>query len=406
MWFSKSVQTYGVVQCEAVDLDTNITSLMMNNLSYVKASCCYMVLHHLASCCYLSFSLLCSLRHRLRDSINIFSLFSPDEKGSYSADADENSCTIGSEIYLDVSYLHYLRDAHLTIGSCMQACQVWSALYDGEDPPPEKYQHGVLEEPWVKNRQAQVALKKLPQLPAPQPRPNTELPSVTQLELEWDDSYDVCAVQTAETPEENKQPSLPLSETPKHIQEMRKTAIMLVKGSYIEENEFQDDVMVYDLVAKKDSKDFERTKHKFGEAHPESVHTSPSDVPLNNGLSAARSQNSLDAKSKVHIDCNSNLRNSTTAELGDDLLSQYEELIRTLDTEAAGKLGKCDGESKKAVKPLEDREEDEEMDFTSFSTESPDTDKPHAPFGTKVISTSKSHSVPFTGEFRDRRVIE
>lgn len=379
---------------------------MMNNLSYVKASCCYMVLHHLASCCYLSFSLLCSLRHRLRDSINIFSLFSPDEKGSYSADPDENSCTIGSEIYLDVSYLHYLRDAHLTIGSCMQACQVWSALYDGEDPPPEKYQHGVLEEPWVKNRQAQVALKKLPQLPAPQPRPNTELPSVTQLELEWDDSYDVCAVQTAETPEENKQPSLPLSEPPKHIQEMRKTAIMLVKGSYIEENEFQDDVMVYDLVAKKDSKDFERTKHKFGEAHPESVHASPSDVPLNNGLSAARSQNSLDAKSKVHIDCNSNLRNSTTAELGDDLLSQYEELIRTLDTEAAGKLGKCDGESKKAVKPLEDREEDEEMDFTSFSTESPDTDKPHAPFGTKVISTSKSHSVPFTGEFRDRRVIE
>lgn len=41
---------------------------------------------------------------------------------------------------------------------------------------------------------------------------------------------------------------------PRHIQEMRRTATKLVHGSYVEESEFQDDVLVYDLIAQKDSK--------------------------------------------------------------------------------------------------------------------------------------------------------
>lgn len=45
-------------------------------------------------------------------------------------------------------------------------------------------------------------------------------------------------------------PTLP----PQHIQEMRRTATKLVHGSYVEESEFQDDVLVYDLVAQKDAK--------------------------------------------------------------------------------------------------------------------------------------------------------
>lgn len=41
---------------------------------------------------------------------------------------------------------------------------------------------------------------------------------------------------------------------PRYIQEMRRTATKLVHGCYVEESEFQDDVLVYDLVAQKDTK--------------------------------------------------------------------------------------------------------------------------------------------------------
>ncbi|KAI3353317.1 hypothetical protein L3Q82_019855 [Scortum barcoo] len=344
-----------------------------------------------------------------------------EEKESFfeEDDGSGNSCTIGSEIYLDVSYLHYLYDARLSISSCIRACQVWSAPYDGEDPPPEKYQPGVLEEPGLKSRQTQVAINRLSQPLVPRPRPcpapSAELPSINQLELEWDDSYDACPMQTAEAPVESKPPQQPPAEPPKHIQEMRKTAIMLVKGSYIEENEFQDDVMVYDLVAKKDARDVERVKLKSSESESEGTEPGSAEVPLKNGLSlmlptsvvADDSKNGVDTKAKGQTDCNSNLQNNTAAELGDDFLAQYEEYIRTLDTEAGGKQVKTDGESKKPVVPAaakEERgeeEEEEEMDFTSFSAETPEPEKVHSPFGTKFCSGSvgRSHSMPFTGPF-------
>lgn len=334
-------------------------------------------------------------------------------------DGSGNSCTIGSEIYLDVSYLHYLYDARMSISSCIRACQVWSAAYDGEDPPPEKFQPGVLEDPGLKSRQTQMALKRVPQPLVPRPRPcpppSTDLPSIPQLELEWDDSYDACPVQIAESPAESKPPQPPV-EPPQHIQEMRKTAIMLVKGAYIEENEFQDDVMVYDLVAKKDSRDVELAKLKSKTPESEETQTDSAEVPLKNGLSLTlptsltpeNSKSSSDTKAKGQTDCNSNLQNNTTtttaaAELGDDLLAQYEELIRTLDTEAGGKQFKTDGELKKSVIPLaEEDDEEEEMDFTSFSAETPEPEKLHSPFG-KFCSGSvgRSQSVPFTGELEE-----
>lgn len=342
--------------------------------------------------------------------INISYLFFSGKNKSLVEEDDDsgNSCTIGSEIYLDVSYLHYLYDARLSISSCLRACQVWSAPYDGEDPPPEKYQPGVLEEPGLKSLQTQMALKRVPQPLAPHPRPcpppNTEPPSINLLELEWDDSYDACPVQNAEAPVESKPPQQRPAEPPKHIQEMRKTAIMLVKGSYIEENEFQHDVMVYDLVAKKESRDVEHGKLKSSSSESEETQPGSAEAPLKNALSptlpsslmADNSKNSLDSKVKSPTDCNSNLQNNTAAEFGDDLLAQYEELIRTLDTEAGEKPVKTDGELKKAVTPTA---EEEEMDFTSFSAETPEPEKLHSPFG-KFFSggAGRSHSVPFTGK--------
>ncbi|KAI9525524.1 hypothetical protein NQZ68_006073 [Dissostichus eleginoides] len=325
-------------------------------------------------------------------------------------DGSGNSCTIGSEVYLDVSYLHYLYDARLSISSCIRACRVWSALYDGEDPPPEKYQAGVLEEPGLKSRQTQMALRKVPQFIAPRPRPipqqNTEPASNTQMELEWDDSYDACPVQTHEAPVESKPAQEPPAELPQHIQEMRKTATMLVKGSYIEENEFEDDVMVYDLVAKKDTREVEQIKPKRIGSESEESQPGSAETPLKNGLSVTlpasgmSDMNSLDPKAKGQTDCNSHPQNTTSAEPRDDLLAQYEELIRTLDTEAARKQVKPDAQLKKPITTAEE-EEEEEMDFTSFSAETPEPEKVHSPFGVKLGGggAGRNQSAPFTGPF-------
>uniref|UniRef100_A0A8C2XPM4 FHF complex subunit HOOK interacting protein 1A n=1 Tax=Cyclopterus lumpus TaxID=8103 RepID=A0A8C2XPM4_CYCLU len=330
---------------------------------------------------------------------------------SKGAETPNNTSATGKKygtlkIYLDVSYLHYLYDARLSISSCIKACQVWSAPYDGEDPPPEKYQPGVLEEPGLKSWQTQMAFKRVPHplAPRPCPPPRTEPPSITQQELEWDDSYDACPVQTGQAPVEPKRPQPPPAEPPKHIQEMRKTAIMFVQGSYIEENEFQDDVMVYDLVAKKDTRDIESVRLKSSGSEPGSA-----EVPLKNGLSLTlptsvmADKNTSDTKAKGQTDCNSHLQNTTAAEPGDELLAQYEELIRTLDTKAGGKQFRPDGEFKKPVTPAEEDEdeEEEEMDFTSFSAETPEPEKLQSPFGPKFGSGSvgRKTSAPFTGPF-------
>uniref|UniRef100_A0AAZ3R1I9 FHF complex subunit HOOK-interacting protein C-terminal domain-containing protein n=1 Tax=Oncorhynchus tshawytscha TaxID=74940 RepID=A0AAZ3R1I9_ONCTS len=255
------------------------------------------------------------------------------------------SCVIGSEIYLDVNYLHYLYNARLGISSCTRACQVWSAPYDGEDPPPEE------------GRQAQTTTD-----PAP----------TNQLELEWDDSYDAGPVVSLEaaTAESSRPPQLPAAEPPKHIQEMRRTAIMLVKGSYIEESDFQDDVMVYDLVAKKDARDTVTKGSKEVKAHV--------------------------------ADHNSNLQ-SPSAEVGDDLMGQYEELIRTLGSDEAGTGGSSPVKTvdKEFRNPVVTPMEEDEVDFSSFSMDTPELEKPHSSlFGTKLRSGStRSHSVPFTGPF-------
>ncbi|XP_076003903.1 FHF complex subunit HOOK-interacting protein 1A [Genypterus blacodes] len=332
------------------------------------------------------------------------------EEGFLEEDSSGNSCVIGSEIYLDVNYLHYLYDARLSIRSCMRACQVWSAPYDGEDPPPEKFQPGVLEEGGLKSRPAPVGprrlAKQLPLRPQPCPPQNLEPPAASQLELEWDDSYDACPVQDTQASDESKAEPLPPVEPPVHIQEMRRTAIMLVKGSYIEESEFQDDVMVYDLVAKKDTRDSERGKDKPNLLKSEETEPGSPEASLKNGLSLTPPStmmgedgtNSPDTMAKGQTDCNSNLQNADPAELGNDLLAQYEELIRTLDTEAGGRALKTEREPRK---PVASMDEEEEMDFSSFNADTPEPEKLLSPFGTKLHSGSgsRSHSAPFTGPF-------
>lgn len=345
-------------------------------------------------------------------------VLSDAEESFLEEDGSGHSCVIGSEIYLDVNYLHYLYDARLGITSCMRACRVWSAPYDGADPPPEEYQPSALEEQGVRGRHAQAGPKRPPQQQPPLrpchpcPPQNTEPPSVYQLELEWDDSYDACPVQTTETAFESKLSPPPAVEPPRHIQEMRRTAIMLVKGSYIEESDFQDDVMVYNLIAKKDARDaVEGDKRKPNGMESEETRSdfTEKEALLRNGLSLTpqsavtddNSKNSSGHKVKGQPDCNSNLQSpNNTTELGDDLLAQYEELIRTLSVEAGGGGSpvKVDRELRNPI--ITDMEEEQEMDFSAFSAEAPEPEKLHTAFGTKLRSGSRSHSVPFTGELR------
>ncbi|XP_054635093.1 FHF complex subunit HOOK interacting protein 1A isoform X2 [Dunckerocampus dactyliophorus] len=312
-------------------------------------------------------------------------LFSKAEKDGVSKESDDSgnsSCTIGSEIYLDVSYLHYLDDAHLRISSCMRACHVWSAPYDGKDPPPEKYQPGVLEEPRSPQKVAQPRA-------APHPRLSSEAQKSNHLELEWDDSYDACPVRTAEVPAEAKPPPSPCSTPPKHIEEMRRSAILFVKGSYMEESEFQDDVKVYDLVAKKDSRATEHSSAKANVMESRQLPPGVAEVPVKKGL---RHQASKNTSSQADQTCN--LQKSSAAE---DLLAQYEELLRTFDAEAGAKATKSDAEQKKSITPGDENVED--MDFASFSPETPEPEKLQSPFNSSLRNTSRSQSAPFTGPF-------
>uniref|UniRef100_A0A8C2I032 Family with sequence similarity 160 member A1a n=1 Tax=Cyprinus carpio TaxID=7962 RepID=A0A8C2I032_CYPCA len=282
-----------------------------------------------------------------------------------------NSCVIGSEIYLDVSYLDYLCDAQNSISHCIRACCVWSAPYDGENPPPEEYQRSTLEE---------ADLTATPGL----------------LELEWDDSYDACPTQPH--PEEDQETRPIPDEPPKHIQELRRTAVMIVKGSYIEESEFQNDVMVYDLVAQKDahdsgngyhapSKPTEPAKQEVLDGPVTDQKTANSESVMSNGLSSPLDE--MDSKKRGSQSEHKSLE-------GEDLMAQYEELIRTLGAQQSSPA-KADGELKSPTVLMDD--EEDEIDFNSFSPETPETEKLPSPFGTKPRSGSRGHAVPFTGPF-------
>lgn len=153
---------------------------------------------------------------------------------------------------LDISYLQYLWEAHTNILHCMRDCRVWSALYDGDSPDPETFLQSLSEESQENSGHPEA------RLPQQSVRTSGQTKDKSQSELEWDDSYDTGISSGADVgspgPDDEVAPPAPI-DPPKHIQEMKKNAILLFKGSYIEESDFQDDVMVYRLCAEKDAED-------------------------------------------------------------------------------------------------------------------------------------------------------
>uniref|UniRef100_A0A3Q3LIQ1 Protein FAM160A1-like n=1 Tax=Mastacembelus armatus TaxID=205130 RepID=A0A3Q3LIQ1_9TELE len=147
----------------------------------------------------------------------------------------------GTQVILRVKRcLKYLHRLWGVLFSC-RACRLWSAPYDGIDPPSKQYRSETPDTISTGNQAGRAN---------------------SALELEWDDifaddepSFPVVTNTTVanggvtvgrSTPPPTQLP-------PQHIQEMRRTATKLVQGSYVEESEFQDDVLVYDLVAQKDT---------------------------------------------------------------------------------------------------------------------------------------------------------
>ncbi|TRY53608.1 hypothetical protein DNTS_033073 [Danionella cerebrum] len=224
-----------------------------------------------------------------------------------------------SEHLIEKNYLQYLLEARRSVCLAAQACLVWSAPYDGLSPSPDQFEEEENEH--------------TPQNPtnhAP-----SEISSSSgdreRAELEWDD-FEVES--DAEAIADNS--SIP-DEPPKHIQEMRKSAIMLVKGAYVEESDFQDDVLVYNLIAQKDAQ------------HPESW-------PVVNGHDSVEEKPHAES---VRLKLNDIKRHAT------DFISQCEELIEALGGEEDS--GIDDEEHMRKLRMLlhEEREEDQ-VDFNLF----------------------------------------
>ncbi|XP_069574109.1 FHF complex subunit HOOK-interacting protein 1A-like [Brachyistius frenatus] len=191
--------------------------------------------------------------------------------------ADSVGYCRGSDFLMDVNYLHYLWDACQAITTSSRACRFWSAPYDGIDPPPQECRCDTPgfdaedEEDVVRVESDSVgSLVFTPPPSALSPTPSSSDTVSTgnragragsALELEWDDLFaDEEGSSSPATPLENGGVTVDADRChfspapPRHIQEMRRSATRLVHGSYVEESEFQDDVLVYDLVAQKETK--------------------------------------------------------------------------------------------------------------------------------------------------------
>ncbi|XP_051820853.1 FHF complex subunit HOOK interacting protein 1A [Antechinus flavipes] len=424
--------------------------MMMSQRWAVKERDCYSVsaaklLALTPVCCSSGITL--TLGNQERDYI-LWSKFMHNDSGAGEqappGEVSPSACIVEYGKALDISYLQYLWEAHHNISHCMKDCRVWSALYDGESPDPETFLSSLKEE----NNKSGV----YPLLKAQQPPPGCPLPQLThkkersQTELEWDDSYDTgMSAQAGGSPSrdpESPAPPVPI-EPPKHIQELKKNAIMLFKGSYIEESDFQDDVMVYRLCAEKDAQDGHRAE---GEP-PKS-----SETPLNNGpleesqlqMDSEEEQNRMDSSEEPEQESHQDPSTATASSIsesacddppeadcgsgvmaaspdGDDFITQYEKIIKELDSGSEGLMEENfplpapspplleeEGEKKEEEETSEteerQEEEEEEDDFEHFVAEAPSIESLPSPFGTKEQTPFPSRHVrtqgaPFTGPF-------
>lgn len=245
------------------------------------------------------------------------------------------------EPLMDKNYLQYLSDARSIINTSVQACRAWSAPYDGINPTPEEYcvEEELDEQEMVKAKDVErdpPLETPPPQPPTPQPPSDTSSISErerggTLLELEWDDSFDA-----APETEDNQQIlenshilecTIP-DEPPKHIQEMRKSAIMLIRGSYIEESDFQDDVLVYSLIAQKDARDDRRASCKMAQRNQNH----------NRSRSHVRTETNNNAQLHTHSTTQNHIHNNLHLQNHMNILNHARNFLHNPNTGTEGSL--------------------------------------------------------------------
>ncbi|KAK9398814.1 hypothetical protein NXF25_013783 [Crotalus adamanteus] len=293
------------------------------------------------------------------------------KKNNHCADSSEepsrksiadSTCIVKYGKTIDISYLQYLWDAQTLIQHCMKDCEVWSAPYDGENPNPYTFIQTSVEE----------------------------------------------------------------EEPPKHIQEMKKNAIMLIKGSYIEESDFQDDVMVYRLCAEKDAQEADRLKEELLISKSTDV-DNPDAISINGPRESPASDLNLEEEHNIknsnliqqaedgiqgNIDettLQPDLEQTLSSLEGDhhtnmkllsldreDFISECDNIIKELDSNSSG-LVELKLLIPDPVSPIE-----EEEDFENFSADTPSAESMPSPFGLKDAWPSnppRFQNIPFTGPF-------
>lgn len=329
---------------------------------------------------------------------------------------------------VDLSYLQYLGEAQEAILQCLKDCKVWSALYDGVNPDPDTFIQTLAEE---NNTDVEHPMFRLQQrTPSMCSSSQTTFSEKMQLELEWDDSYDTGISPGSDVSSPQPYDDLgnaemqPPAEPPKYIQEMKKSAIMLIKGSYIEESDFQDDIMVYRLCAQKDTQEDDNSKEKTLNTARE--HKVQSQTVVNGPLAKSQLEIDLNEHSKrnssltqgvmkeqinqkmIEIDpqpdkelklspqeADRNLSVRLLSTDGEDFIAQYDKIIKELDPNSTS-LEEQQLDTPDSVSPAE-----EEEDFENFSADTPSAESVSSPFGPKEDVSPKhaarSQSAPFTG---------
>ncbi|MEE6461303.1 hypothetical protein FKM82_001250 [Ascaphus truei] len=353
-----------------------------------------------------------------------------ESKQSSSSDEPRSPLVVECGNVVDASYLQYLWEAHDNILKCVQDTKVWSAPYDGENPDPDSSFQALMEENFRRGDFSTFRRANRPPMNSLSP----ETPSLggrIQLELEWDDSYDTGM--SPESGESSPQPSAELGnsssvlppEPPKHIQEMKTNAIMFIKGSYIEESDFQDDVMVYRLCALKDAQDSNTlleenkdmsTKSKTQVQGPDTKEQQTpaqkgKEIEVNNIKNSSLNQDAameqvkqkrahkdlpkLELQLSLAADYNSDAK--TLSPDSEDFIARCDEIINGLNTNS---LDECRSPAPNTVSPMEE----EEDEFEKMSLDTPPGESVASPFGPKDAAiiynhSARSQAAPFTGPF-------
>ncbi|NXS10776.1 F16A1 protein, partial [Neodrepanis coruscans] len=324
--------------------------------------------------------------------------------------SSEATCIVEYGRAVDISYLQYLGEAQEAIVQCLKDCKVWSALYDGVNPDPDTFIQTLAEENTtdVEYPMFQLQQRTPSTCSSSQVAPFSEK---MQLELEWDDSYDtgISPGSNVSSPQPyddlGSSEMQPPAEPPKHIQEMKKNAIMLIKGSYIEESDFQDDVMVYRLCAQKDTQDDDSSKEKTLKAIRK--HEVQGQTIVNGPLAKTQLEMDLDKHSKKNASSTQSVVKEQINQKMTDPQPDLELKTSSQEADCNLRLLSTDGEDfiaqyDKIIKELDPNTEEEE-DFENFSIDTPSAESISSPFGPKEDVSpkhaSRGQNAPFTGPF-------